>query len=81
LNSNFKDIDDQFKGVVDILQNLKQNTKSEKIKTYVTCKNSAMYLLTKSRYTENKEKRLRILNVLNILLIISVFLIFHYYFK
>lgn len=81
LNNSFKDFDNELKGVVEIMQNLNQNTKSEKLKNFINCKNSALNMLTKTRYSENKDLRIRIINGVAFLLIVLVFLAYHFYLR
>lgn len=81
LTNIYKQFDKELKGVIDVMEIIKDSNKSEKIKNFINCKNSALNLLTKSRYNENKEFRLRILNVAAIILILIVFLIYHFYLK
>lgn len=79
--SPIKEFDNELKGVVEIMQGLNQTTKSEKLKSFINCKNSALNLLTKTKYSENKSFRLRVLNGITFILIIIVFLIYHYYLR
>jgi len=79
--NTLKKFDNELTGVVELMQNLNQNTKSEKLKTFVNCKNNALNLLTKSRYSENKDLRLRIVNGIAFIFILIVFLLYHFYLR
>ncbi len=80
-SKDIKEFDNELNGVFDIIQGLNLPAKSEKLKKFINCKNSAFNLLTKSRYTESKNNRLKILNGIAFILIVIVFLIYYFYLR
>ena len=77
----YKDCENELKNVVENMQNFKLNSKNEKIKSFIACKNTAFNVLTKKKYSHEKKVRLRIVNGMAFVFILIVFSVYHFYIK